>query len=437
LLSLVWLGSLTLGPASASAETPQEWLKKNLEGLVETYQQFHRTPELSFQEKETAAKLAEELKKVGAEVTIGVGKTGVVGVLKNGKGPTVLVRTDLDALPVVEATGLPYASRIMAEDVDGNPIGVMHACGHDIHITSQIAVARFLSEHKADWQGTVVFIGQPAEEIGGGAEAMLKDGLFQRFPRPDYGLAMHVDSSLPTGKIGYRAGYALANVDSVDITMRGRGGHGSAPHKTIDPIMQAAHLIVDLQTIISRENSPLEPAVITVGAIHGGTKHNIIGDTCHLKLTVRSYSPAVRQGLLAAIKRKAQAAAASAGAPEPSIEFSDATPALRNDERLVGRLVPVFAEAIGADNLVAVPQSMGGEDFSQYGLAGVPIFMFRVGSVDPLRMAEATSKGTPLPSLHSPRYFPDAPETLRTGITTMCIAVMDLLPPKAKPDSGS
>jgi hippurate hydrolase len=275
-----------------------------------------------------------------------------------------------------------------------------------------------------------MLIGQPAEEIGEGALAMLNDGLFKKFAKPDYGLALHVDSAMPSGKVGYRAGYILANVDSVDITMRGRGGHGAYPHTTIDPIVQAAQLVVDLQTIVSRENSPFEPAVVTVGAIRGGSKHNIIPETCHLKLTVRSYTDKIRKKLLDAIKRKAVAVAAGAGAPEPLIEFSDATPATRNDEQLVGRLVPVFTRVLGEDNVVPVDQSMGGEDFSQYGLAGVPIFMFRLGSIAPERMEEFSRKKTMPPSLHSAEYFPTPDTTIATGVTAMSAAVLDLLPPK-------
>jgi amidohydrolase len=410
-----------------AADNPADWSKQHVDELLTVYRDFHSNPELSFREERTAAKLAEELKKVGVEVTTGVGKMGVVGLLRNGDGPTIMLRTDLDALPVVEATGLTFASKVVAKDPKGNDVGVMHACGHDVHITCQIGVARYLAAHKDQWKGTVMFVGQPAEEVGGGAETMLKDGLFTRFPKPKVALALHVDSSLETGKVGYRAGYILANVDSVDIVMKGRGGHGAYPHTTIDPVVQAAHLIVDLQTLISREKSPLEPGVITVGSIHGGTKHNIIGDSCRLQLTVRSYSPEVRKLLLEGISRKAKAAAISAGAPEPTIEFSDATPSTFNDEALVARVVPVFRRTLGDENVVPAEQSMGGEDFSQYGLAGVPIFMFRLGSVNPDRMAAMKKEGKTPPSLHSPFYYPDAKEAITTGVAAMSAAVVDLL----------
>ena len=311
----------------------EEWTKENLAAIVEVYQTFHRSPELSFQEKETGKRLAEELKKAGCEVTANLGGHGVVGMLKNGEGPTVMWRTDLDALPVQEQTGLGYASLVKTKNDQGVEVSVMHACGHDIHIANLIGTARYLATHRDEWQGTVMFIGQPAEERGAGARAMLKDGLFEKFPKPDVALALHVDSYLATGKVGYRAGYAMANVDSVDITCRGRGGHGSAPETTIDPVVQAAFLIVDLQTIVSREISPKEPAVVTVGSIHGGSKHNIIGNECHLQLTVRSYTDTVRQHLLSAIKRKALAAAASQNAPEPIIKIDEReyTPAVYND----------------------------------------------------------------------------------------------------------
>jgi hippurate hydrolase len=413
-----------------SQDKPADWSKQNVDKLLEIYQHFHSHPELSFAEERTAARLAEELKSLGIEVTMGVGKTGVVGLLKNGDGPTLMIRTDLDALPVVEATGLPFASKVVARDPKGNDVGVMHACGHDIHITCLIGVARYLAAHKEAWRGTVMFVGQPAEEIGNGAQAMLKDGLFTRFPRPKYALALHVDAALPTGQVGFRAGYILANVDSVDIVMKGKGGHGAFPHTTIDPVVQAAHLIVDLQSLVSREKSPFEPAVVTVGSIHGGTKHNIISDNCRLQLTVRSYDPAVRERLLEGIRRKAKAAAISAGAPEPTVEFSDATPATRNDTALVERVVPVFRRVLGDDNVIPSEPSMGGEDFSEYGLAGVPIFMFRLGSVNADRLAVMKQGGKTPPSLHSPFYYPDARESITTGVTAMSAAVVDLLPVK-------
>jgi hippurate hydrolase len=412
------------------AEDPRSWTDKHIGELVELYQHFHRHPELSFNEKETAARFAKELRAAGVQVTTDFGGHGVVGILENGPGPRIMLRTDLDALPVTEETGLVYASRVRVAGDDGVQTGVMHACGHDIHITNLIGVAQYLAENKDRWSGTVMFIGQPAEEKGGGAKIMLDAGLFEKFFKPDLALALHVDSTMATGKVGYRAGYSQANVDSVDIIVRGRGGHGAVPNNTIDPIVEAARLVLDLQTIVSREIKPTEPAVITVGAIHAGTKHNVIPETCHLQLTVRSYSDDVRKQLLAAIRRKALASAASSAAPEPSVEFSDGTPAVKNDEKLVERVVPIFKRVLGEQNVVPVDPTMGGEDFSQYGLAGAPIFMFRLGSVDPLRLAGYKRVGQTGPSLHSAHYYPDAEAALSTGVSTMSSVVLDLLPAK-------
>ncbi|MEX0938149.1 MAG: amidohydrolase [Pirellulales bacterium] len=413
--------------AAARAEEPQAWVEKNLPELVELYKHFHQHPELSFHEEQTALRLGEELKAVGAEVTQEVGGTGVVAVLRNGEGPTVMLRTDLDALPVVEETGVPYASTVRVEDERGAVVGVMHACGHDIHITNLIGVARYMAANKDRWQGTLVMIGQPAEERGAGARAMLDDGLFQRFARPDYAIALHVDSSLRSGDVGLRGGYSLANVDSVDITINGRGGHGAYPHATIDPIVIAARLVLDLQTIVAREIKPIEPAVVTVGSIHGGTKHNIIGDTCHLQLTVRSYSDQVRQHLYEAIQRKAKAAAASAGAPEPEIAISEGTPSLFNDEELAARMRGVFEQALGEAHVKDSEPSMGGEDFSHYGRAGVPILMFRLGAVNEARLNEYARQNQPPPSLHSPIFYPDPEPALKTGLVSMASAALDLL----------
>jgi len=408
-----------------------KWVEGHLGELVELYKHFHRHPELSFQEEQTAARLAKELEDVGAEVTTGVGGHGVVALIKNGAGPTLMLRTDLDALPVVEQTGLEYASRVRVQDKRGATVGVMHACGHDIHITNLIGVARYMAAHQDRWQGTLMLIGQPAEERGAGAKAMLADGLFRRFPRPDFAIALHVASDLAAGKVAYRAGYALANVDSVDITVKGRGGHGSAPHTAIDPIVIAARLVLDLQTVVSREIKPIEPAVITVGSIHGGTKHNIIGNECSLQITVRSYAPQVRKQLIEGIRRKALAAAASAGAPDPEINVSEGTPSLYNDDELTQRIVPVFNEAVGEENVVEAEPSMGGEDFSRYGRAGVPILMYRLGSVGEDRLSEYNNGAGGPPSLHSPRYYPTPGVTLKTGVTTMANAALELLEPRA------
>ena len=369
-------------------------------------------------------------------VTANVGGQGVVGVLKNGPGKTLLLRTDLDGLPVEEQTGLPYASKVRTKDERGATVGVMHACGHDLHITNLVGVARYLAANTETWSGTLVIIGQPAEEKGQGAQAMIDDGLFSRFPRPDYAVALHVGSDLAPGKLEYRAGYSQANVDSVDITIKGRGGHGAAPDTTIDPVVIAARLVIDLQSIVAREIKPTDPAVVTVGSIHGGSKHNIIGDDCKLQLTVRSYTPEVREKLLAAIRRKALAAAASSAAPEPLVEVSEGTPALFNDPELTARVTKVMKQELGEENVTEAKLSMGGEDFSQYGLAGVPICMYRLGTVDQKRLDEFKSKNEPPPSLHSPLFYPDAEASLRVSVPVMAAIAIDLLPPQAGGTSG-
>lgn len=420
------LATLAMPSLSARCEEPADWAKAHRNELIELYRHFHSHPELSLVEVETAARVAKELRAIGAEVTEGVGKTGVVGIVKNGAGPTVMLRTDLDALPVTEQTGLSYASQVKVR-AEAGETGVMHACGHDIHITNLIGAARWFAAHKDQWKGTLIFLGQPAEERGNGARAMLGDGLFTKFPKPDYALALHCDPSLATGKVGVRGGYALANVDSVDITMLGRGGHGAYPHTTIDPIVLAAQLVLNLQTIVSREIKPIEPCVITVGSIHGGTKHNIIGNDCHLQITVRSYSDEVRQQMHDAIIRKAKAVAAGAGAPEPKVVFSEGTPAMFNDEKLAARLREVFVRELGKDNVDNPQPEMGGEDFSEYGRAGVPILMFRLGTVEPRRLARMKQFGQEPPSLHSPLYYPDAEETLVTGVRSTVAATLELL----------
>jgi len=419
-----------LAASLAAAAEPKAWVREHLDDLVRFYRELHQAPELSFHEKQTAEKLAAELRAVGAKVTTNIGGYGVVGILENGPGPRLMLRTDMDALPVVENTQLAYSSRVKVKDDAGAEVGVMHACGHDIHMTNLIGVARYLAANKDLWSGTVMFLCQPAEERGSGAKRMLQDGCFDRFFKPDFSLAVHVDGTLAAGSVGYRAGPTLANVDSVDITIRGRGGHGAYPHTTIDPIVQAARLVLDLQTIVSREIKPTHPSVITVGSIHGGAKHNVIADTCHLQITVRSFNDAVRKHLLAAIERKAKATAASSGAPEPTIVVSEGTPSMHNDEKLVERVVPVLRRALGDDKVVPSEASMGGEDYSEYGLAGVPIFMFRLGSVDAQRLAGFERLGQEPPSLHSPVYYPDAEETLSTGVIATSAAVLDLLPPK-------
>ena len=421
------LAAPLLFPAVSRSEEPLAWADAHVNDLLAVYRHLHSHPELSFEEKETAAYLAKKFTEIGAQVTTDLGGHGVVAIVENGDGPIVMLRTDLDALPVVEQTSLQYASKVRVTTESGATVGVMHACGHDIHITNLIGVARYMTEHKDRWSGTLMMIGQPAEERGAGAKAMLADGLFEKFQKPDFALALHVDATLAAGKVGYRSGYALANVDSVDITVKGKGGHGAYPHATVDPVVQAAELVLALQTIVSREVKPIEPAVVTVGSIHGGTKHNIIGNECHLQITVRSYSDEVRKHLHDAIRRKAKAIAVSYRAPEPLVEISEGTPSLFNDEKLATRVVPAFEKLLSKENVVLSEPSMGGEDFSRYGKAGVPIMMFRLGSVDGKRLARYQQLGVPAPSLHSPLYYPDAEPTLRTGVAAMATAALELL----------
>jgi hippurate hydrolase len=404
-------------------------LEGELGSLVELYKDLHQNPELSFAEVRTAARMAQELRRLNFAVTEKVGGHGVVGVLRNGSGPTIMIRTDLDALPVVEQTGLPYASQVRVRDGDGQEVGVMHACGHDIHMTCWVGTARMLVALKDRWRGTLVFIGQPAEERGAGAKAMLEDGLFSRFPKPDYALALHADGSLPHGQIGFTEGMALANVDSVDIVVRGVGGHGSMPHTTIDPVVIAARIVLDLQTIVSRELDPLDSAVVTVGSIHGGSKHNIIPSEVKLQLTVRTFKDSVRKHVLEAIERKAKAAAAAARAPEPMVKMlpGEFTPSTYNDPKLTQRVVASLRPILGSENVVTKPPAMGGEDFSRFGRAGVPIFIFWLGTVAPEKVEQARRTGQPLPSLHSPFFAPVPEPTIRTGVMAMTFAALELL----------
>jgi amidohydrolase len=399
--------------------------------LVELYKDLHQHPELSLKEDRSAALMAKALKAAGFEVTEGVGGTGVVGVLKNGDGPTVLVRTDMDALPIVEQTGLPYCSKVMTRDRTGREVGVMHACGHDVHMTCFVGVARVLTAMKDRWAGTLVLIAQPAEEIGAGARMMLADGLYKRFPKPNYCLALHSDALLETGHIHYTEGLAMANVDTVEVVVKGKGGHGASPHHTIDPIVIAAKLVLDLQTIVGREMNPVEPGVVTVGSIHGGTKANIIPNDVKLQITVRSTKDSTRKLILEAIERKAKAAAASANAPEPEVTVvnDEFTPKLENHPELTRKTIDLFKQVLGEDKIHPRPTIMGGEDFSRYGLNGeIPVFMYFLGSVSPDRVAESKREGgKPLPGGHTDAYYPLPEPTIRTGVKTMSLAVLNLV----------
>ncbi len=412
-------------------------LEKQVNGdinyLEELYLHYHQHPELSFYEIETAKRMAAELRQLGFVVTENFGGTGVVGVLKNGEGPTVMVRADMDALPVKEETGKSYASTVTTLDEEGKTVNVMHACGHDIHMTVWAGTARALVKMKNAWKGTLVFIGQPAEERSGGAKAMLKDGLYDKFPQPDYALALHVNASMPAGTVGYHAGYSLANVDMLDITVYGEGGHGAYPHTTKDPVVLSARIIMALQTIVSREISPLEPAVVTVGAIHGGTKGNVIPDEVKMQLTMRSYTDEVRQAILDKIARICKAEAMAAGLPEekyPKLDLREEfTPSLYNDPVLTEKMAGVFREVLGPQNVLEAPPVMGGEDFGRYGRteAKVPICMYWLGAVEPEKIDAAKKGEMNLPSLHSSKFAPDATPAIRAGVKSMTAGVLSLL----------
>ena len=431
-------------PLAAAAQQPKldAMIDQELPGLVATYKALHAAPELSHQEEKTSALLARELRALGYDVTEHVGKYpnpewkgyGVVAVLKNGAGPTVLVRADMDALPVEEQTGVAYASKVHAKNDAGGDVSVMHACGHDIHVSSLLGTAKMLVQLKDQWHGTLLLIGQPAEERIDGARALLADGLYTRFPRPDFALALHDTSDIESGKIGFTSGYALASATSVDVTIRGRGAHGSRPEAGKDPIVLAAEYILAIQTIVSREKSPFDPAVVTVGSIHGGTKHNIIPDDVHLQLSIRTYKEEVRQQILASLERIARGVALAGGVPEdraPIVKPSDTeyTPAMYNDPALTARTVAALKKSLGAENVLEVPSVMGSEDFGQLGLEDrkIPTFMFFVGAIDAARLAAMKQSGTPVPTMHSNLFWPTPEPTIRTAVKSMTTAVLELM----------
>jgi hippurate hydrolase len=439
-LALV-LAGLMASPVQAQQTTLDALIDRNIASLVTTYKTLHAAPELSHHEEKTATFFAAQLRGMGYEVTERIGKYensawtsyGVVAIMKNGTGPTVLIRTELDALPVNEKTGLPYASTVKTKNDAGDEVSVMHACGHDVHITSMLGTARMLSELKNQWGGTLIILGQPAEETVDGARAMMRDGLYQKFPKPDFVVALHDHSELEAGKVGYTPGYAMASGDSVDIKILGVGGHGAAPQAAKDPIVVAAEIILALQTIISRENSPLDPAVITVGSIHGGSKHNIIPDEVNLQLTVRAYREEVRKRMLASIERITKGIALAAGIPAdraPIVKVSDVqfTAATYNDPALTERLAGVFSKALGAENVVKLPPLMVSEDFGYFSLdKTIPSVDFSLGAVDPEKMKQSRDTGTQLPSLHSALFAPLPEPTLRTGVKAMTSAVLELM----------
>jgi amidohydrolase len=419
--------------APAAADPVADRIAADMPALMTLYRDLHAHPELSLQEKATAAKLARLVKPLGFTVTEGVGGHGVVAVMKNGPGPVLLIRADMDALPVTEKTGLPFASKVRATTRDGVESGVMHACGHDTHMAAWVGTARALAAMKGEWSGTLVMILQPAEELGLGAAAMLGDGLFTRFPKPTHAIAFHDAANIEAGKIGYTPGYALANVDSVDLTVRGVGGHGAYPHTVRDPIVLASRIVTTLQTLVSREQDPQDPAVVTIGSFVAGTKHNIVPDEAKLLITVRSYSDATRQRLLDGIARIARGEAIAAGVPEDRMPVvtveTSYTPATFNTPEFSEQMAAVFRRHFGEGTVTKTPASMGGEDFGQYYRADKNIrsLIFWVGGVPASKMAEAKSAKTMLPSLHSPYWAPEADAVIGTGARALTAAALDIL----------
>jgi amidohydrolase len=428
LLSVYLILAVNVTAQSQSAALSAEQVNAVYPEVESLYFDLHRTPELALHEQQTAAKLAERVKALGYEVTTGVGGTGVVAILRNGSGPTVLLRTDMDALPIEEKTGLAYASKVVFKSDSATATPVMHACGHDIHMSGWVGTAKLMAQNRDRWHGTLILIGQPAEETGEGAVAMIKDGLFTRFPKPDFALAIHDSAIQPVGQVGYTPGFAFAASDSVDITVYGRGGHGAQPQNTVDPVVIAARTVLALQTIVSRENNPFDPAVITVGTIHGGIKNSIIPDEVKLQLTVRSYKPEVRKRLIASIERVAKGEALASGAPqEPLVKVTPAANALYNDPVLTKRLVTALGRVLGERNLIEVEPKMVFEDFAEFNLAGIPSADFWVGAVNPEKFAASQQSGTALPQLHSSLWAPDYAPVLKTVMTVETTELLELL----------
>lgn len=430
------LASLALIAALATqsqATSLEDAVSSDYNYIFSLYKHLHQNPELSFKEVETAKRLGDELEMLGYDVTREFGGTGLVAIMKNGEGPTLLIRADMDALPVAEQTGVAYASKVKSTEQTGQEVSVMHACGHDVHMSVLVGTARRMEALKNSWSGTLILIGQPAEERGAGARAMLLDGLFEKFPRPDANLALHVSPTLGAGKMGFVSGYGFATVDSVDIYVKGIGGHGAYPHMTKDPVVLGAQIVLALQTLMSREVNPLEAGVVTVGAFQAGAKHNVISDEAHLQLTVRSYADETRTTLLDGIKRIVEGQAKSFGMPEshmPEVKIKqDPTPSLYNNPDLTLRIKSAIAGEIGEGSVVDVSPVMGGEDFARYGRdePRIPSLMMRLGAVDPGAVKAAGEGGAALPSLHSSRFVPMPEPTLKTGVRAMTAAALDIL----------
>ena len=425
---------LSTSATAAAADPIADGVAKDMPSLMTLYRDLHANPELSMQEVKSSAKMAAEAKKLGFEVTTGVGKTGVVAVMKNGPGPVLLLRADMDGLPVIEQTGLPFSSKVRGTSLAGVESGVMHACGHDTHMTAWVGVARRMAALKSQWSGTLVLVAQPGEETSEGAKAMLEDGLFTRFPKPTHALAFHDAASLPAGTIGYNVGPALANVDSVDIVVKGVGGHGAYPHTTKDPIVLASRIVTALQTIVSREVDPQEPAVITVGSFHAGAKHNIISDEATMLLTVRSYTDETRKILLDGIRRIVNGEAIAAGMPADkmptvTVREAQATPATVNTEALTTSTAALLTERFGAERVLKTRPVMGGEDFGRFYLADKKIesLIFWVGGVPQAQWDKAAGAPAKLPSLHSPFWAPAAEKTISTATEALTVAALGVL----------
>lgn len=426
--------ALTMISCAAHADNLRDAVAADYNAVFDLYKFFHLNPELSFKESQSAAVMARELNALGFAVTTGIGGHGLAGVMENGGGPTLMIRADMDALPLKERTELPYASNVISTDHTGQEVPVMHACAHDSHMAIMIGTARRLVAMKDKWAGTLILIGQPAEEAGLGAHAMIQDELYKRFPKPDYVLALHTEGNAPAGTVTYTPGWARAYVDSVDITVRGIGTHGSAPQYGIDPIVIAAQIVTALQTLVSRELDPLKAGVVTVGSLQAGFKHNIISDEAKLKITVRSYEDDVRRKLLDGIERITMAQALSAGIPDnlaPIVEFdNDPVPAAYNDPKLTDRVMAAIRSALGVERVVEVPPVMGGDDFSYYGRTeeNIPTLIFGIGGADPEAYgAYIAGKSEAPPSNHSPFFAPVPEPTLTTGVHAMSLAVLDLL----------
>ena len=425
---LILISIIAFGTIGSNA-----FAKYNIDEIVNLYKFLHSNPELSWQEDKTASHLADILETYGYKVTRGVGKKGVVAILENGKGPTLMIRADMDALPIEEKTNLEYASKVRQINRFGKEVPVMHACGHDIHMSVLIGTAKNLISMKERWSGTLMLVLQPAEEVGQGSLAMLEDGLFKKFPRPDFNLALHVGGMAPAGTIGYQLGYAMANVDSVDIIVNGVGGHGAYPHTAIDPIVLASQIVLALQTIVSRKIDPLEPAVVTVGSIHGGFKHNIISEEVRLQLTLRSYSDEVREKTIEEIKKIVKGLSIAAGLPEnkmPKVLLKDEyTPALYNDPEFSKKVLNFISKEIGDENVNEIPAVMGGEDFARYGRQDpkIPSLLFWLGGTSKENWKKYQNNEIEMVSIHSPFFAPDPKPTITTGIKAMTASALGLL----------